>query len=215
MDSTDVLIAVSPSVIVTLAVIMLRRKDIYSVLVILSMFVLGMVVVLPSCFIEVMIDGAGGDTQLSLGGAFVIGTTEELAKSAVTALFVVRAKQRANGDLRQIDGIMCGVTVAAGFSLAENYFFVVMGYPALSRALAALGHATYQVIFGSAIVLALNAKAHGDKARAMRYAIEGLAVAIVLHAFWDIPHYTFIHYYQFVALGGIVYSAYQYLQSRQ
>lgn len=190
MDVLSAAIGLSVSVAVMLAVALLRRKEAITFGAVLGMFLLGCAIGIPVALIERALLGEGGSGLLTFGHALVVGVCEELEKGLLALPFILRTRRRTGGSLMQIDGIMCCMVTAAGFSFLENACYLSMGYTPHMRALASLGHVTYGVIIGAAIVRALNAKGRGDKVGALRHAIGGFALAVVLHAVWDSGVFT-------------------------
>ncbi|MXS74744.1 protease PrsW [Microbacterium sp. CSI-V] len=145
--------------------------------------------------------GGLGDAFSSVVQAPIV---EEIAKGLGLLLLYVGARRWFDGP---VDGIVYGALIGAGFAFTENvqYFAVsfieggavqVSGVFFLRAVLSPFAHVMFTSLTGFAFGLAAR-RSLGTGA-AFRYALPGLAGAIVLHALWN-GSATFFDFFELYA----------------
>src|SRR3989338_2043680 len=146
------------------------------------------------------------DWRILSFGAIIIGIVEEVVKYAV-----LRATVFYSHDFNQIfDGIVYGITVALGFSIAENilYFLEFSEYSTGNFIFAALFRALFSTllhVMTAGIMGYYLGKAKFSLNNKKMYIVTGLVSAILIHAIFDFVIFssvTIVTLCTFIALIG-------------
>ena len=119
MDTTLLIIAISPGIALALIIYLTDRYDREPLLLLLKIFVLGMISVLPAALFEqflIYFNPFAGILGIVFTAFIIAGLTEEFIKRQVILKF---AFNRAEFD-EKLDGIIYAVFASLGFATAEN-----------------------------------------------------------------------------------------------
>ncbi|MBO8126052.1 MAG: PrsW family intramembrane metalloprotease [Firmicutes bacterium] len=147
-------------------------------------FVAGMLAVLPAALVELpfrgFITNPGSLWGLALASVFFIGLPEEGIK-----YLAVRREVYEHPEFDEpVDGIIYSIGVGLGFAALENLFYALsfgISIAPLRALVACLAHASFSGVLGYYLGLA---KFNPDRERA--FLIQGLTIAILLHAVYDL-----------------------------
>ena len=137
----------------------------------------------------------------SYSGAIFIGVIEEIGKLAVVIYFIKKINPKFI-----LNGLLIGATIGAGFSAFESAGYVFrygLSYgenEMLSiiflRAWISLGtHVVWTAIAGGALVYVMAGERFKSDHLLDAKFLKLFAVAILLHAIWDMPLYALQHFY--------------------
>ncbi|AQQ55136.1 PrsW family glutamic-type intramembrane protease [Planococcus lenghuensis] len=149
--------------------------------------------------------------DVDFSGAMIIGIVEETGKLGIIAYFIKKLNPKFI-----LNGLLIGATIGAGFAAFESAGYAWYAYSAsgfilgdemmldviVLRAWMAIGtHVAWSAIAGAALVYVKGQhslmKDHLFDFRFVRL----LGVAIILHAVWDMPLYSFDQFYfRFIVL---------------
>jgi len=166
-----------------------HKRDVYPepARVIFVTFLLGVVVVIPVIFVELVMEraigilGAGHVMNGFLDAFLVAAVPEETFKLLVLLLYCYRHREFDE----PMDGVVYGVMASLGFATLENVMYVADGGlgTAIMRAMTSVpGHATWGAIMGYFVGRAKFA----PTARIGGIGI-GYVIAVTLHGFYDFP----------------------------
>ena len=122
-----ILLAIAPGILLVLFIILQDRYDKEPIRLLVKMFVLGMIVTIPTLVVEVLAQQFnifGGVFGLIFEAFIIIGLSEEFFKRFI----VMRYAYSHPAFNERLDGIVyCSIT-ALGFATLENIFYVVSYY---------------------------------------------------------------------------------------
>lgn len=192
-----VIAAVAPALIYSTLVMLLDRIEAEPWYTMVGAFFWGAIV---ATFFSLIANTAGGIAVLDVWGQdaydilvpiFIAPPVEETMKGAALLVLLLAFRHEFDGML---DGIIYGALVGLGFAMTENmlYFSTFLNEMGLGGLLfgfflrAGLGgfsHAIFTAITGAGIALARTRYGRGTS----RFVVPilGLALAIVLHSFWN------------------------------
>jgi RsiW-degrading membrane proteinase PrsW (M82 family) len=175
------LLAVAPAALL-LKYILVRDKYKHEPMRLLAVtFLLGALGIIPATIIELLFNSPNIIVTAFLSTALVEEGVKYLA---------VRVKAYQSSSFSEVmDGIVYGVAAGLGFATVENIFYV-FGFGTVSTAivrafLSVPSHAAYAGIMGFYLGLAKPHSLEPSKNHTGKLIFTGLAIAIVLHGFYD------------------------------
>lgn len=148
-------------------------------------FLLGALGIIPATILELLL----GFNNILATTFLSVAVIEETMK-----YLAVRAKAYNSSDFNEVmDGVIYGVAAGLGFATLENIFYV-MGFGTIATALirafmSVPSHAAYGGIMGFYLGTAKTFRST-SKQHERRLILTGLAIAIILHGFYDTIAFT-------------------------
>ncbi|TQM65501.1 RsiW-degrading membrane proteinase PrsW (M82 family) [Klugiella xanthotipulae] len=129
------------------------------------------------------------ETGEFVGAVFQAPVVEEMSKGLGILVVVLVWRKTFDGV---VDGLVYGITIAAGFAFTENILYFGEAYLAADASLTTtfvmrgllspFAHAMFTACTGFAVGFAAS---RGGGVRVLGYFLAGLSVAILLHALWN------------------------------
>lgn len=187
MDTTLLIIAISPGIALALIIYLTDRYDREPLLLLLKIFVLGMISVLPAALFEqflIYFNPFAGILGIVFTAFIIAGLTEEFIKRQVILKF---AFNRAEFD-EKLDGIIYAVFASLGFATAENINYVMFTfasnpYVGIFRGFVSVpAHMLFAITMGYYLSLSKFCLEPGMKKTYLR---KALFVPMLLHGIFD------------------------------
>lgn len=187
MDTTLLIIAISPGIALALIIYLTDRYDREPLLLLLKIFVLGMISVLPAALFEqflIYFNPFAGILGIVFTAFIIAGLTEEFIKRQVILKF---AFNRSEFD-EKLDGIIYAVFASLGFATAENINYVMFTfasnpYVGIFRGFVSVpAHMLFAITMGYYLSLSKFCLEPGMKKTYLR---KALLVPMLLHGIFD------------------------------
>jgi len=187
VDTTLLIIAISPGIALALIIYLTDRYDREPLLLLLKIFVLGMISVLPAALFEqflIYFNPFAGILGIVFTAFIIAGLTEEFIKRQVILKF---AFNRAEFD-EKLDGIIYAVFASLGFATAENINYVMFTfasnpYVGIFRGFVSVpAHMLFAITMGYYLSLSKFCLEPGMKKTYLR---KALFVPMLLHGIFD------------------------------
>lgn len=139
--------------------------------------------------------------ELNFSGAVIVGVIEEIGKLAIIYYFVKKLNPKF-----VLNGLLIGATIGAGFAAFESAGYAfnaerILGEEAMisiifMRAWMAVGtHTVWSAIAGAALVYVKGSQPLSGSHLGDGSFLKLFAVAVTLHAVWDMPLYALHSFY--------------------
>lgn len=201
-------IAVTPIIVLLLAIYLTDSSDREPTKLLLLTFLFGALAVIPSIIVEEMLikfNVFSGALQAAYNAFIVAAFTEEYFKRLV----ILKLPYRTKYFNEKLDGIVYGVFAHLGFAMVENIIYVVFAYSnnsfiGLYRGIFSVpAHGVFGITMGYYLSLA---RFDTDQKRKPLYMKKSLAMPILFHGIFDfllmvdIPELTllFVPYVLFI-----------------